>query len=51
MQNILSIKKWHSENNELLGKLVKQSSEIIAAKDTLFGVGGRPGVRSRTKFS
>ena len=47
MQNILSIKKWHSENNELLGKLVKQSSQIIAAKDTVFGVGGRPGVRSR----
>ena len=47
MQNILSIKKWHADNNELLGKLIKQSHEIISAKDTVFGIGGRPGVKSK----
>ena len=47
MQTVLTIKKWHAENNQLLEKLISQSHEIISAKDTVFGVGGRSGVRSK----
>ena len=47
MQTVLTIKKWHAENNQLLEKLITQSHEIISAKDTVFGVGGRSGVRSK----
>ena len=47
MQTVLTIKKWHAENNDLLEKLIAQSHEIISAKDTVFGVGGRSGVRSK----